>query len=86
MLWCEAAAGAARIQTRQALFGELRSILRLRHDELRGRKPCPPPSPSESVALLESLASRVTRFREQRRQRMRQAAKPCTSAESVVLR
>ncbi len=79
-------AGAARIQTRQALFGELRHILRLRDDELRGRKPFPPPSPSESVALLESLASRFTRFREQLRQRMRQAAKPGTSAESVVLR
>ncbi len=77
---------AARIQTRQALFGELRSILRLRHDELRGRKPGPPPSPSESVALLESVASRVTRFRGQLRQRMQQADKAGTSAESVVLR
>ena len=49
---------------------------------MRGRKPGPPPSPPES----ESLASRVTRFRKQFRQRMQQAPRAGTSAESVVLR
>ncbi len=78
-------ATAARIQNRQALFAELRAILRLRHDELRGREPRPLPSPSDSVALLESLASRVTQFREQLRQRVQPAGKTGTSAESVVL-
>ena len=81
-------ATAARIQSRHELFGELRSVLRLSHNELRGRQPGPPPSPSDSVKLLESLASRVTRFRKKLRQRVQQAdkAQADTSPESIVLR
>ena len=65
---------------------ELRRVLSLRQAELRGRQAGPPPSLSESVVPLESLASRVTRFREQLRQRMQETAMAGTSAESVGLR
>ena len=81
-------ATAARIQSRHGLFGELRSMLRLSHNELRGRQPGPPPSPSDNVKLLESLASPVTRFRKQRRKRVKQADKAQAGMprESIVLR
>ncbi len=81
----ELPATAARIRSRPALFDALRRILRLRHDELRGRELRPPPAASDSVALLASLASSVTQFREKLRQPMQQAGMTGTSAESIVL-
>lgn len=69
----------------KALFGRLRRILRLRHGELLGRQPGPPPSPVDSVALLYSPASPVSQSANSSVRAPRQAGKAGTSAESAVL-
>ncbi len=64
-------AAAQRLERSQAVFTALRELLRLRHDELRGRPPHEPLTAAAGAALLESLAEQVGRHRRQLRRRVR---------------
>ena len=50
------AAAAERLERSQAVFGELRELLRLRHDALRGRAPHEPLTAAAGASLLELVA------------------------------
>ena len=82
------AAAAERLQRSQAVFGELRDLLRLRHDALRGRAPHQPLTAAAGAALLESVAEQVRRHRRQLRRRVRAQRRRDASGhcpEAIVL-
>ena len=67
----------------------LRNLLRLRHDELRGRAPLEPLTVAAGAALLESVAEQVGRHRRQLRRRVQAHRRPATGGghcpEAIVL-
>ncbi len=62
---------AQRLERSQAAFATLRDLLRLRHDELRGRAPHQPLSAAAAAVLLNSVAQQVGRHRRQLRRQVR---------------
>ena len=86
---CGMPAIAARLARSQAAFGELRDVLRLRHDALRGRARPAPVSPEASAARLASIAERVKEYRRDLRRRVAahraQAPDPDPFPEAIVL-
>ncbi len=62
---------AQRLERSQAAFATLRDLLRLRHDELRGRAPHQPLSAAAGADLLNSVARQVGRHRRQLRRQVR---------------
>ncbi len=62
---------AQRLERSQAAFATLRDLLRLRHDELRGRAPHQPPTVASGAVLLNSVAQQVERHRRQLRRQVR---------------
>ena len=80
---------AARLARSQAAFGELRDMLRLRHDALRGRERPAPASPEAQAARLAAVAARVEAYHQDLRRRVaaeRARAHPAADQpEAVVL-
>ncbi len=64
-------AAAQRLERSQAAFATLRDLLRLRHDELRGRAPHQPLSAAAGAALLKSVAEQVGRYHRRLRRQVR---------------
>ncbi len=62
---------AQRLERSQAAFATLRDLLRLRHDDLRGRAPRQPLSAAAGADLLNSVAQQVGRHRRQLRRQVR---------------
>ncbi len=70
------AALADRLACSQAAFAELRQVLRLRHDALRGRKPAAnSPPPGLRATRLDSIANRLEAYRVELRQRVASATR-----------
>ena len=68
------AALADRLACSQAAFAELRQVLRLRHDALRGRKPATnSPPPGLRATRLDSIANRLEAYHAELRQRVASA-------------
>lgn len=79
------AALAERLKCSQAVFAELRQVLRLRHDALRGRKPAAiSPPPGLKAARLDSIASSLQDYRAKLRRRVAQT-KAGSRPEAIVL-
>ena len=68
------AALADRLACSQSAFAELRQVLRLRHDALRGRKPATnSPPPGLRATRLDSTANSLEAYRVELRQRVASA-------------
>lgn len=74
---------AARLARSQSAFRELRDVLRLRHDALRGRDRPAPSSPEGSAARLAAIADRVKAYRNDLRQRVAAARAQAAHADSL---
>ncbi|MDE0102449.1 MAG: hypothetical protein OXN89_08710, partial [Bryobacterales bacterium] len=62
---------AVRLERSQSVFQELRDLLRLPHDALRGRQAPSPACPRTAAALLESMPARLQAHRDALRQRIK---------------
>ena len=78
---CGLPAAAQRLERSQAVFATLRDLLRLRHDQLRGRGPHEPLSAAAAAALLDAVAEQVRQHRRQLRRRVRAQRKQGTGGE-----
>ena len=80
---------ADRLAGSQAVFSELRQVLRLRHDALRRKPAAGPPSAQQGAELLASLAAAVRAYRKKLRARLERSrtdsGKAVRRPEAVVL-